>query len=152
MNRIADHIIAGEGTKIHADDPMICTHGRIGANCKIGNGTFIPDGVTLEDGVLIGPNVTFVHDKYPRAIHADGRPVLTRDWPCLETLVKQGAAIGGASCIGAGVTIGRFAMVGMGSVVTHDVPDFMCAYGVPARVCGLVPDYEKYRSCVDNGG
>jgi acetyltransferase-like isoleucine patch superfamily enzyme len=96
----------------------------VGDNCKIKPHVFIPTGVTIEDEVFIGPNVTFTNDKYPRA---------KGDWVLLKTIVGCGASIGADSVILPGVRIGKNAMVGAGSVVTTDVPDFTAICGNPAK-------------------
>jgi acetyltransferase-like isoleucine patch superfamily enzyme len=77
--------------------------------------------------------VTFINDKYPRATTDDGELQTDADWKCIPTLVKRGASIGSNATILCGVTIGERAMVGAGSVVTHDVPDHAVVAGVPAR-------------------
>ena len=97
----------------------------IGNHCKIRPFTFIPTGVTIKDYVFVGPNVTFTNDKYPRI---DG------EWELLETVIKTGASIGAGSVILPGVTIGEYAQVGAGSVVTKNVPDNSIVIGNPARV------------------
>lgn len=103
----------------------------IGRNCKIQSFVFIPPGVTIEDGVFIGPHVCFTNDKNPKAVGADGE--LNNDWTLTPTVVKRGASIGANSTIVCGVTIGEFAMIGAGSVVTKDVPAHTVFYGVPAK-------------------
>lgn len=111
---------------------------HIGDNVKIQNQASVYHGVTLESGVFVGPHVIFTNDKLPRAINADGSPKSGDDWELGTILVKEGAAIGAGSIIVANVTIGRFAMVGAGAVVTRDVPDYGLVYGNPARLVGRV--------------
>ena len=107
---------------------------KIGKNCKISSHTFICEGVTIEDNVFIGHNVTFINDKYPRATTAEGTLQGEKDWVCIPTLVKKGASVGSSSTILSGVTIGENAMIGAGSVVTKDVPAHATAAGNPARI------------------
>ncbi len=107
---------------------------RIGKNCKISTHTFICEGVTIEDNVFIGHNVTFINDKYPSAVNPKGELQTDEDWEVISTLVKRGASIGSSSTILCGVTIGENAMIGAGSVVTKDVPDNALVVGVPARI------------------
>jgi len=114
----------------------------IGNNTKIQNNVSIFQGVTIEDGVFIGPHVCFTNDKVPRAINLDGTLKAggesACDWKLAKTLVKNGASIGAGTVILPGVTIGKFAMVGAGSVVTKDVPDQGLVYGSPAELKGYV--------------
>jgi UDP-2-acetamido-3-amino-2,3-dideoxy-glucuronate N-acetyltransferase len=107
---------------------------RIGADCKISSHTFICEGVTIEDGVFVGHNVSFINDKYPRSVNADGSMQTEADWSVVTTLVKKGASIGTSTTVLCGVTIGEGAIVGAGSVVTRDVPAHTVVAGVPARV------------------
>lgn len=107
---------------------------RIGKNCKISSHTFICEGVTIEDNVFIGHNVTFINDLYPRATNTTGQLQNEEDWVCVPTLVKKGASIGSSATILAGVTIGENAIIGAGSVVTGDVPPNMIVAGNPAKV------------------
>ncbi len=106
---------------------------KIGKDCKISSHTFICEGVTIEDQVFIGHNVTFINDKYPRAINPDGSLQTDDDWVCVPTLVKKGVSIGSSATILCGVTIGQNAVVGAGSVITKDVPDNVIVAGVPGR-------------------
>jgi len=106
---------------------------RIGNRCKISSHTFICEGVTLEDEVFIGHNVTFINDHYPRAT-AGGQLQTEADWKCIPTLVKRGASIGSSTTLLCGITIGEGAMVGAGSVVTKDVPAGAVVAGNPARM------------------
>ncbi|MGA9117514.1 MAG: acyltransferase [Bacteroidota bacterium] len=107
---------------------------RIGRNCKISTHTFICEGVTIEDNVFVGHNVSFINDKNPRAVNPDGSMQTEADWAVVTTLVKRGASIGTSATILCGVTIGENAIVGAGSVVTKDVPPHTIVAGVPARV------------------
>jgi acetyltransferase-like isoleucine patch superfamily enzyme len=106
---------------------------KIGKSVKISTHTFICEGVTIEDDVFVGHNVSFINDRYPRAT-ANGRLQSAQDWECIPTLVKRGASIGTSTTILCGVTIGENAIVGAGSVVTKDVPPNTIVAGVPARV------------------
>jgi acetyltransferase-like isoleucine patch superfamily enzyme len=88
--------------------------------------------------VFVGPHVCFTNDLFPRAVNADGSLKAADDWVLAHTLVKFGAAIGANSTIVCGTTIGRWAMIGAGSVVTKDVPDYGLVVGNPARLIGYV--------------
>jgi len=106
----------------------------IGKRVKVSSHTFICEGVTIEDEAFIGHGVMFTNDKYPRAANPDGALQTEADWSVTPTLVKRGASIGSNATILCGVTIGERAIVGAGSVVTHNVlPDTIVA-GVPARL------------------
>lgn len=122
----------GDNTKLGAF-VEIQKGAAIGKNCKISSHTFICEGVTVQDNVFIGHNVTFINDKYPRATRADGSLQTEEDWSVVPTLVESGASIGSSVSILCGVTIGAGAMVGAGSVVTKDVPPGEIWAGNPAR-------------------
>lgn len=107
---------------------------RIGRNCKISSHSFICEGVTIEDNVFIGHNVTFINDTYPRATAANGELQTEEDWVCVPTLVKRGASIGSSATLLCGITVGENAIVGAGSVVTKDVPPQSIVVGNPARI------------------
>ena len=107
---------------------------RIGKNCKISSHTFICEGVTIEDDVFVGHNVTFINDIYPRATAGSGQLQTEDDWICVPTLVKKGASIGSSVTLLAGITVGERAIIGAGAVVTKDVPPDTIVAGVPARV------------------
>ncbi len=109
---------------------------EIGDNVKIRPFTFIPEGVTIENDVYIGPRVTFTNDKYPR---------VKGKWRLLRTFVKKGASIGAGCVIAPGITIGAYALIGVGSVVTKSIEDYAIAVGCPARVEGYVTDEEFKR-------
>lgn len=111
---------------------------RIGDNVKIQNNASIYTGVTIEDGVFVGPHVCFTNDKVPRAVNPDMSIKSATDWHVSPTLVKAGAALGANSTIVCGVTVGRWAMVASGAVVTKDVPDHALVMGNPARLAGWV--------------
>ena len=115
----------------------------IGKRCKIQAFAFIPEGVTVEDGVFIGPHACFTNDLFPRAVNDDGSLQSATDWVTTPTLVKAGASIGANATILCGITIGRSAVVGAGAVVTKDVPDFTIVGGNPAKVLGDVRDRAK---------
>ena len=111
----------------------------VGACCKISSHSFLCEGVTLEDGVFIGHGVMFTNDNHPRAINASCEPQGPGDWQLLATRVCRGASIGSGSTILGGVTIGKDAMIGAGSVVTRDVPPGTTVAGNPARPVNANP-------------
>ncbi len=111
---------------------------QIGDNVKIQNRASVYHGVTLENGVFVGPHVVFTNDKQPRAINPDGSLKSDADWVVGTTRVRTGAALGAGAIVLPDVTIGRFAMVGAGALVTHDVPDYGLVVGQPARLVGYV--------------
>lgn len=129
--RIGSNCIIAKG--VYVDSGVL-----IGSNVKIQNYVSVYHGVTIEDGVFIGPHVCFTNDQYPRAVNPDGSPKEADDWQLAETLVREGAAIGANTTVVCGTTIGRWAMVGAGSVVTRDVPDYGLVLGNPARLQGFV--------------
>ncbi|HSA95795.1 MAG TPA: acyltransferase [Acidobacteriota bacterium] len=116
----------GDNTKVGAF-VEIQKDALIGSNCKISSHSLICGGVTVEDEVLIGHNVTFINDMYPRSIVEGGGRVV-------PTFVRKGASVGSGATILAGVTIGEGAIVGAGSVVTKDVAPWTIVAGNPARV------------------
>jgi acetyltransferase-like isoleucine patch superfamily enzyme len=122
----------GDGSQIGAF-VEIQKGARIGKACKISSHTFICEGVTVEDNVFIGHNVTFINDRLPRSTNRDGSLQSADDWVCVPTLIKKGASIGSSATLLCGITIGESAMVGAGSVVTHDVPPNTIVVGNPAH-------------------
>ena len=111
----------------------------VGQRCKISSHSFICEGVTLEDEVFVGHNVTFINDLYPRSANADGQLKTEADWECITTLVKKGASIGSSATLLCGITVGEYAIVGAGSVVTKDVPPYSVVAGNPAKVFKMLP-------------
>jgi UDP-2-acetamido-3-amino-2,3-dideoxy-glucuronate N-acetyltransferase len=148
-SRIAQDVKLGRDVKIYAfvnlygceigDESKIGTFveiqkgARIGSRVKISSHTFICEGVTIEDQVFVGHGVMFINDKYPRSTTGQGTLQTEADWSCTPTLIKKGASIGSNATILCGVTIGEDALIGAGSVVTHDVPAGAVVAGNPAR-------------------
>jgi UDP-2-acetamido-3-amino-2,3-dideoxy-glucuronate N-acetyltransferase len=138
------------------DRAQVRAGARIGADCVIGRDAFIDEGVvlgdrvkvqnlalvyhgvTVEDGVFIGPNAILTNDRYPRAITAAGELARADDWTVAPILLRHGASVGAGAVVVAGTTVGRFATIGAGGVVTRDVPDHALVAGSPARVIGWV--------------
>ncbi|MDZ7729172.1 MAG: acyltransferase [Dehalococcoidia bacterium] len=133
---VGDGCIIGKGVYVGAGV-------NVGANCKVQNYSCLYEGLTLEDGVFVGPHVVFTNDRFPRAINPDGSIKAESDWDLGRTTVRHGASVGSRAVILAGVTIGRWALVGMGAVVTRDVPDYALVLGNPARVVGRVDEYAR---------
>ncbi len=106
----------------------------IGKRCKIQSHSFICEGVTIEDEAFIGHGVMFVNDKYPRSTTESGGLQTEADWKVESTLIKRRASIGSNATILGGITVGEEAIVGAGSVVTHDVPARTIVAGNPAKV------------------
>lgn len=123
--------IIGKGCYIDAN---VC----IGSRVKIQSNVSVFHGVTIEDGVFVGPHVCFTNDKAPRAINPDGSLKGADDWTVLTTLIRYGASIGANATVVCGITVGRFAMIAAGAVVTRDVPDHGLVMGNPARLVGYV--------------
>lgn len=123
----------GENTKIGAF-VEIQKNASVGKNCKISSHTFICEGVTIEDNVFIGHNVTFINDLFPRATTEDGRLQNDDDWTCIPTIVKSGVSIGSSATLLCGITVGENAIVGAESIVTKDIPPNTIVAGNPAQV------------------
>ena len=131
--RIGEQCIIGEKSYVAYDV-------RIGNRVKINAMVYICAAVTIEDGVMISAGTVFTNDRFPRATTPDLRSLRSSDpdEETLPTLVREGATIGAGCTIGNDLAIGRFAMVGMGSLVTKSVPDFHLVLGQPARSVGCV--------------
>ena len=146
--QVREKSVIGENCVI-GKDTYIDINVRIGNRTKIQNGVSIFHGVELEDDVFIGPNAAFTNDCFPRAF--------SKSWAILPTKVKQGASVGANATVICGITIGRYAMIGAGSVVTKDVVPHALVAGNPARQIGWVckcghrlnSDYQC-KSCGEN--
>ena len=123
----------GDDSKIGAF-VEIQKNAKVGKRCKISSHTFICEGVTIEDEVFVGHNVTFVNDTFPRATTGTGALQTDADWQVEVTLVKRGVSIGSGTTILANVVIGENALIGAGCVVTSDVPANAVVVGNPGRV------------------
>jgi UDP-2-acetamido-3-amino-2,3-dideoxy-glucuronate N-acetyltransferase len=148
----ADAVI-GDGTKVW-NEAQVRERARIGRECILGKGVYVENdvvvgdrckiqnraslfkGVTLEDGVFVGPHVIFANDIYPRAVNPDGSLKGDADWQVTPTLVRHGASIGAGAVVLPGVTVGPWALVAAGAVVTTDVPAHALVRGNPARIAG----------------
>ncbi len=146
---ISPDVVLGRGVVIHrfvnlygckiGDETKIGTFVEIqkgvevGARCKISSHSFLCEGVTLEEGVFIGHGVTFINDRYPKALGEENLLKGDDDWLCEKTIVRRGASIGSGSTIMCGVEIGTEAIVGAGSCVLSDVRSGAVVVGNPAR-------------------
>jgi UDP-2-acetamido-3-amino-2,3-dideoxy-glucuronate N-acetyltransferase len=152
---VSDRAVIGDGTMIWAD-VQVREDAHIGAECILAKGVYVDFGVTIgarcklenyvcvfhpavvEDGVFLGPGVLVTNDRVPRAVNPDGTRKGAEDWDPLPVRVCEGAAVGAASVLLPGVTVGPWALVGAGSVVTADVPAHALVVGNPARLIGWV--------------
>jgi acetyltransferase-like isoleucine patch superfamily enzyme len=121
--KIGNDCILGKG--VYIDLEVV-----VGDRCKLQNRVSVYHGVTIEDDVFVGPHVTFTNDLFPRAFN--------EEWETIPTLVKKGASISAGSVILCGIELGKFCLIGAGSVVTKDVPNYALVYGNPARIHGIV--------------
>lgn len=127
--QIRENARIGEGCVLSKD--VYVDHAvRIGDRSKIQNSVSVYHGVTIGDDVFVGPNVAFTNDRVPRAFNPD--------WRITPTQVGNGASLGANATIICGITIGEYAMVAAGSVVTRDVPPYTLVMGNPARVAGKI--------------
>ena len=108
----------------------------VGDRCKLQNHALVYEPAVLEDGVFVGPAVVFTNDEFPRAVTPDGRLKSQQDWTAVGVVARTGAAIGARAVCIAPVTIGAWAMVAAGAVVTTDVAPYALVVGVPARGVG----------------
>lgn len=141
------HVMAGAVVGkncVLGQNVMVANRVTLGDNVKIQNNVSVYEGVTCEDNVFLGPSAVFTNVINPRAF-------IERKHEFRPTLVKEGASIGANATIVCGHTIGRYALVGAGAVVTHDVPDYALVTGNPARQTGWVSEY-GCRLSFDNNG
>lgn len=123
----------GDGTKV-GTFVEVQKGAKIGRNCKISSHSFICEGVTIEDGVFVGHGVMFTNDLFPKAVTDDGEMRGDGEWTCTPTVIESQVSIGSGATILCGITVGRGALIGAGSVVTKDVPSGVIVAGNPARV------------------
>ncbi|WP_315913010.1 acyltransferase [Arthrobacter sp. lap29] len=152
---VAEQATLGEGTKIwHL--AQVREDAVLGKNCIVGRGAYVGNGVIIGDntkiqnyalvyepavlghGVFIGPAVVLTNDTYPRAVSPDGSLKSAHDWTPVGVKIEDGASVGARAVCIAPLTIGRWATIAAGSVVTKDVPPFSLMVGVPARRLGWV--------------
>lgn len=124
--RIGENCVVGRGAYIGTGVTM-------GDNCKVQNYALVYEPATLADGVFIGPAAVLTNDEYPRAVNPDGALKSGHDWTPVGVTIERGASIGARAVCVAPVTVGEFALVAAGAVVTKDVPAFALVAGVPAR-------------------
>lgn len=137
LAQVRENAIIGENCII-GKNSYIGAGVKIGSNVKIQNNCSIYEGAIIGDGVFIGPHVVLTNDRNPRAINPNGTLKSPDDWHVGKILVQKGSSIGACSVIVTDVTIGEFAMVGAGSVVTKDIPPYALAYGNSAQFRGYV--------------
>lgn len=135
--QVRENAIVGDETQI-GKDAYIDAGVFVGARCKIQNGVYLYHGVIVEDGVFLGPRATTTNDREPRAIFPDGKLRSAQDFVVTPTRICEGASLGAGAILVCGITVGRFAMVAAGSVVTRDVPAHGLVRGNPARLVGIV--------------
>jgi len=152
LAQVREHAVLGENC-IVGRGAYIGTGVTLGDNCKVQNYALVYEPATLADGVFIGPAVVLTNDTYPRAINPDGSLKSAHDWEPVGVTIERGASIGARAVCVAPVTIGAWATVAAGAVVTKDVPPHALVAGVPARQLGwvgragvpLVPEGDRFR-------
>lgn len=134
-SQVREGAVVGENCII-GKDVYIDFDVKVGSNVKIQNGAYLYHGLTVEDGVFIGPRACMTNDVYPRAITPEGKLKGNDDWEVGPTYIAYGASIGAGSVLLPNIRIGAFALVAAGAVVTRSVPDHGIVVGVPARLVG----------------
>ncbi|WP_040159537.1 acyltransferase [Nigerium massiliense] len=150
--RLGENCIIGRGAYVGSGVTM-------GRNCKLQNYALVYEPAVLEDGVFVGPAAVFTNDHNPRSVTPDAQLKRGDDWEAVGVTCREGSSIGARAVCVAPVTIGRWAMVAAGAVVTKDVPDFALVAGVPARRIGWVgrtgvrlqPDGDGQWVCPETG-
>lgn len=132
LAQIREHATVGEGCNI-GRGAYVGPGVRLGDNCKLQNYALVYEPAQLGDGVFVGPAAVLTNDEFPRAVSPDGTLKTGADWTMVGVTVGEGASIGARAVCVAPVTIGRWALVAAGAVVTTDVPDYALVVGVPAR-------------------
>ncbi|WP_069388035.1 acyltransferase [Cellulosimicrobium cellulans] len=137
LAQVREGVTMGEGCVV-GRGAYIGTGVDMGRNCKVQNYALVYEPASLADGVFIGPAVVLTNDTYPRAVNPDGTLKSADDWHAVGVTIGEGAAIGARAVCVAPVTIGAWATVAAGAVVTKDVPEHAIVVGVPARQVGWV--------------
>ncbi|SEB36882.1 Hexapeptide repeat of succinyl-transferase [Paramicrobacterium humi] len=137
LAQVREDAVLGENCVI-GRGAYIGTGVTLGDNCKVQNYALVYEPARLADGVFIGPAVVLTNDTYPRAVNPDGSLKSAHDWEPVGVTVREGASVGARAVCVAPVTIGAWATVAAGAVVTKDVPDFALVAGVPAKRIGWV--------------
>lgn len=153
--QVAESAVLGDGTTVW-ELAQVREDARLGTGCIVGRGAYVGTGVqigdnvklqnyalvyepaVLGDGVFVGPAAVLTNDEFPRSVDPEGNLKRGADWKAVAVVVKEGASLGARSVCVAPVTIGRWALVAAGAVVTRDVPDYALVAGVPARRIGWV--------------
>jgi UDP-2-acetamido-3-amino-2,3-dideoxy-glucuronate N-acetyltransferase len=149
FSKVREGASIGSNTII-GDYVYIDANVKVGKNCKIQNASMLYDPCVLHDGVFIGPGVVLTNDHNPRAILPTGEKKVSLDWEKVGVEVLIGASIGARTVCVAPVKIGKWSMIGAGSVVTKNVPDFALVLGNPARQVGWVGKAGKRLDLIDN--
>ena len=137
LAQVREHAVLGAGC-IVGRGAYIGEGARLGDNCKVQNYALVYEPARLGDGVFIGPAVVLTNDRFPRAVNPDGTLKSASDWEAVGVTIGTGAAIGARAVCVAPVSVGEWAMVAAGAVVTRDVPAHALVAGVPARRIGWV--------------
>lgn len=138
---ILENAVIGEGCNINCHT-FIENDVTVGNNVTVKSGIYLWDGIVIEDNVFLGPNVVFTNDLFPRS---------KQRTEFVKTRILEGSSLGANTTVLAGVTIGRYAMSGIASVITKDVPDHALVYGSPARIMGFVDELGQKLEEIDEG-